>query len=446
MIAKEHPIDRLSNFFRNWKIGYVIILGLSIRLIIAPFSAHPLDVYVWFETGENIIGGRGFYGNSLYSYMPIWALILTPFVSLYSVLAPIFHATPVSPPAVLMSLGYPSVPLVVDWLFALLIKIPIFICDVGICLLLYRFIARLHGSERLGVMAGAAYFLSPFTLWVSAFWGMFDALPVLLTFLAFMLLVEEKYEFSGLVTGFAVAAKYFALLIVPIALVTILRRKPDKLKSYLLLLALPIVVVSLPFLILEPYDFVKAVISPAAGSTVGQLNLWAIISFLTGGVLPWYFAVADSVFLIFLYAFIWKRCYSRMEPNSSTEFLTKSILLNLCIFYLFFRLLSVQYLLWAQPFLILAYSFYESGNKLHSAGLPAILFSAVRSGLLFLAPVLTIPWASFGPKIEFLASFNDSIIQLLLNGLSVFLWSVVVVILLYDTKYLFEYVTNRRIL
>jgi len=34
----------------------------------------------------------------------------------------------------------------------------------------------------------------------------------------------------------------------------------------------------------------------------------------------------------------------------------------------------------------------------------------------------------------------------LLNGLSVFLWSVVVVILLYDTKYLFEYVTNRRIL
>jgi SAM-dependent methyltransferase/Gpi18-like mannosyltransferase len=429
------PVDRLSFVFRNWKIGYIIALGLIIRFIIAPFTAHPLDVYAWYETGENIVLGHGFYSNQFYTYMPIWFLTFTPFVILYNFLAPIVHAAPVSLPSTLINLGYPpSVPLVVDWLFAFIIKIPIFLCDVGVCLVLFRYVSRLSGSEQLGTIAGTAYFLSPFTIWISAFWGMFDALPVFLSLIAFVLLTEEKYELSGLFTGLAVAAKYFALLLVPVALIIILKKNPKRLRNYLLLLILPIALICLPFLILEPQNFVEAIINPVVGATMGRLNLWALLSLLNVKELPWVFAFIDVVLMALLYAFIWIKSYNNTETDNPTAFLNREILLNLFVFYFFFRVLNEQYLLWAQPFLIIEYSLHKSGKRLRNPGFLAFLFSGLRLGLLFLAPMLTISWAHFAPTIEFFAKYNGETVQALLNASVVFLWFVIVLILFFDLK------------
>ena len=438
-MQKDGKIDYLSSFFRNWKIVHIIILGLCIRFIAAPFAAHPLDMYVWYETGTNIVARGEFYSSPLYTYMPVWLLILTPFSFLYSFLAPTLGATPVPPTAALVSLGYPQVPLVIDWFFATLAKIPIILCDTATCVLLYQYIRRLGGSKQMGVMAGAAYFLNPFTIWMSAFWGVFDALPIMLSLLAFISLTNEKYERSGLFTGLAICTKYYALLIAPVAIIAIQKKNPERLRNYLIALILPVVLICLPFLTLDPSNFVKATLSPAVGSTVGRLNLWALAYLLNVKELPWFLSLLSLVIMGVTYFFVWKKLYKAIGEKSTTALLNGAILLSLFIFYFSFRILNEQYLLWAQPFLIIEYAIHRSNKNLRNPGLLALVFSGLQPFLFFFTPALTIPWANFGTVIEFFAQYRIDAVQYLINALSVFIWAIIILMLFYDIKYLWRY-------
>jgi len=42
-----------------------MIGGVAIRLVIAPFFAHPFDVYAWYVNGQDLLNGV----SSVQSYM-----------------------------------------------------------------------------------------------------------------------------------------------------------------------------------------------------------------------------------------------------------------------------------------------------------------------------------------------------------------------------------------
>ncbi|MEM2083987.1 MAG: hypothetical protein QXV10_05685, partial [Nitrososphaerota archaeon] len=59
----------------------IIIIGLLIRILLAPFFGHPWDTYVWIQTGKIFLQNINVYEISFlvnrypwgfYSYPPIW--------------------------------------------------------------------------------------------------------------------------------------------------------------------------------------------------------------------------------------------------------------------------------------------------------------------------------------------------------------------------------------
>lgn len=201
----------------------VIMVGLAVRLILAPFFAHPFDMYDWYVIGQSVTDGSqpitNFLAPSYYSYF----LFVFPAASVFHLLpGPITnYIIPISSLDPRLNPGAPwDITLVPGLLFDLLIKIPLILSDTIVAFLLYRIVLRHGGSEKTAVTATLMWFLNPLVIWVSSGWGTYDTLPALFTVVCFYFLVERKFAFSGLALVVAIAMKYYALvLVIPVLVV-----------------------------------------------------------------------------------------------------------------------------------------------------------------------------------------------------------------------------------
>lgn len=207
----------------------LILVAFSVRLVMINFN-HPLDLQTWnglfvdlghnrspYDTLEELTyDARATYGVGwasyymYYTYPPMPMFIYYPFAQLYWVfysLPPGYSFAPagVDP--------YPQVPLLLNLLW----KLPIFLADIGIAVLLYK---MTKGSEKSMRM----FLFNPFVIFISAWW-MFDSIAVFFLLLATYLFERKRYDLSAVMLSFGFLTKIFPIFALPIFCLEFIRHR-----------------------------------------------------------------------------------------------------------------------------------------------------------------------------------------------------------------------------
>ena len=374
----------------------MVLLGLAVRLALAPLAGHPFDTFVWYDTGQRVFLGQPFYAVTAYSYPPTWAGILGVVDGVYRPLAAWLGAQPLTANQVTRALGHPillAAPLLVDWLFLLLVKLPLIAGDLVLGLILRSTVAHRLNRPALADRAFAWYFLNPYIIWISAVWGMFDVLPTLFALVAILLFLDERDALSGIAFGVAVSLKYFPVLLA-LGLLVAYRGSLNRgrlvrlLSGFLLLLG----GVSLPFLLASPATYLQGVLSPTSGVNTGRLSVWEFAGALGIANLPIALAAVDIALTFALVALL-NALRGRLTPHSLPEQLwIESGLTALLVFYVVNYSVNPQYFVWIIPFFILDWVVHADPPRI-LATVTALVLGYILTSVehySFFLPILTI--------------------------------------------------------
>ena len=244
------------------------LLAFTVRLIVAPFFGHLWDIKTLQETAYYTIEGYNVYelvymnsrrvsealGLPLfyegYAYPPHLILVILPFYLVYLALGGDPQPIKVYDAIVGVELLYElQFHLSKDiFLFLLVIKIPMILADSLITYMLAK-----H-SYKLAFI----YAISPYSIFITGIWGMFDSLVALALILTILLLERGRYTLSGLVYGFSLI-KVYTLLVLPIILLHLRSKGLKPLASF----SLGLFVSQIPtmvYLALNPTAFIFTVI------------------------------------------------------------------------------------------------------------------------------------------------------------------------------------------
>lgn len=172
-----------------------LTLALGMRVLLAPFTGHPYDLPIWFNTGRLLAELKSPYALHIsIGYTGLWPLWLGVAYLVSSSLAP----------------GNNHV-------YDLIIKLPIIATDFTIPVLLVALIRQIRPSINLSPSAisriSQAYFLNPLVILAGAVWAMPDNMIAAALLLA--LLKLTKFKTSGTFTALAILIKPYPLVLIP---------------------------------------------------------------------------------------------------------------------------------------------------------------------------------------------------------------------------------------
>jgi hypothetical protein len=201
---------RVVQLFRRKPLLVISLMGLLIRLALAPFFGHPYDLRIFMAVSWAVAHGISPYSQyvlqeifqnmphphlygSFYGigYPPSWGLILGLMYQIASLIKPNDIYT-----------------------LILSLKIPIIASDLATALVVYK-ILELKANKQVAVKAFCLFQLCPFSIVIGAVWGMFDVLVFLLSLLSAYLLLE-KFEWSLISLAFACSLKPYAIVLAPL--------------------------------------------------------------------------------------------------------------------------------------------------------------------------------------------------------------------------------------
>ncbi|MBQ7701711.1 MAG: glycosyltransferase family 39 protein [Candidatus Methanomethylophilaceae archaeon] len=188
-----------------------IILGLIIRMIIAPFLTYDFDIYHWGVILENIQSGNGLYELAGFYYTPVWGYImgfeseilrffdsLSAYGFRYEELLPVesfnyrFHTATVTTLA-----------------FDFAMKIPLFIVDAITAGLVYILIKDICSDEKKACIGAFIWMMAPLVIYMTAVQAMFDSISAMLMILIIILLRKDYRFIAGAVFAIAALLKLF---------------------------------------------------------------------------------------------------------------------------------------------------------------------------------------------------------------------------------------------
>lgn len=208
----------MSVFGRNVRRGpflsgmalWILVLGLAVRLVLAPFLTYPFDIEHWAVIMQNTESGNGLYGLTGYFYTPIWGymlgfqdLVLNTFFSIdygerFTDLAGIeglqfiFHTSTVTTPE-----------------YNLIIKLPLILVDLITGYLVFRMVLDRTGDQRKASIGFGLWFLCPLTIYMSAIQAQFDCVSAMLTLLCVLFLKNDRSFLAGIMFAVAALLKFF---------------------------------------------------------------------------------------------------------------------------------------------------------------------------------------------------------------------------------------------
>ena len=329
----------------------VLLLGVIVRVAIAPFFAHPFDVYSWYTIGESVVSGRQPLDSFLVPYSYSSFLFVFPATLAFSFLSGYIGSYTIAMSSLnpVLNPGAPwNITVVPGLLFDLLVKLPLILSDLIVALLVYKLVIRHLGDERAAVSASALWFLNPLTIWVSSGWGMFDTLPALFTVLGLYLVLDNRFAYAGMCLALAIEMKYYAVVLVfPLLLVAWQKGRWRGLAESLGGTAAVTLVLSAPLLAKTASSYTALVGgSASSGLSYSGLSFWtAITLFLTGINLSLISDVLVAVLLLIAYVWMWKRI-------PAPDLFSASIYFGLPILVLLaaFRFVGENFFVWILPF------------------------------------------------------------------------------------------------
>lgn len=208
----------------------IVVLGLIIRLLLAPFLTYDFDVYHWGVIIENIQSGNDLYGVAGYYYTPVWGYILA-FLSIiqdgllnldlfgmkFADLIPIedlicrFHISTVTSPE-----------------FNVVMKVPIILCDIAVAAILHWLVMDRTGNTRKATVAVALWMFCPTVIYMSGIQVMFDSFSALMMLVTVILVYKDHTFLGGMMFAVATLLKFFpAFCILVLAAYVLVKHRDD---------------------------------------------------------------------------------------------------------------------------------------------------------------------------------------------------------------------------
>jgi len=317
--------------FRKHDVYLFILLGFTIRVFLAYYVDDYTDIQGAETVTEVAYSGGNVYRQESYllnmPYAPFWILLL---------------------------LFWKHISIVTGISFAFLFKFSAIITDTFFMFFVLLFpLIRKEMKERQNMVLLLAF--SPVVISNSAVFGQFDIIPTLLSFLAFLLLLNDNrnWKWAALCLGFGIYAKTFPIVLLPAFLTQF-----SSIKRRISFSCIAIAPVTLSLLIAAaiyctPQDLYNSVIcykGMVGGSwgfsglfwMLGQETLWNLYN----NYGTWMVIVLVGIGYFFLFKKV-----SLIERIIYTYF----------VFYVFSNAVAPQYLVWILPFLLYGNFTFASG-------------------------------------------------------------------------------------
>ncbi len=207
-----------SIFIGNPFLFSALILGLLLRLFLAPFLGHPYDLRIFMAVGWAVANGITPYGKyvlqtiftevshphltgSFYGigYPPLWGLVLGSAYRLYSILSPNNI-----------------------YLYILTLKLPIIVGDIVVSIVLYKIIEREVNTD-IASKVFLFYQFCPFIIIAGVVWGMFDMLVFLFSIISAYTLFSRS-DLSAVSLSIATSLKPYVIILIPLYAIFIIKK------------------------------------------------------------------------------------------------------------------------------------------------------------------------------------------------------------------------------
>lgn len=320
----------------------LFILGLFIRLLVMPFTAHydlrGINFAVYqlpFNGVTNIyeVAQKGpvdylvniNFGREYFIYPPLTYFTLG---GIMTALKPLYGTEFVS---WIQGYGNDTLsvithPHVFRYLF--LMKIPYLIFDILMLFGLFKFARTIQ--EQKYVMA--FWWLNPITIYLPYIWGQFDIIPASLTVLALYVLAKRPH-WGTFILGIAASYKSYPLMLLP--LIVLARAKTWRQALTMTLVGLaPFALTTLPY---AGHEFFRSTVLVSWQSQKMLDFMWGI-----GGDTGIYPFVIGYTLIAF-----WTFSYARVKQNSLVP-----IIMSLLLYFATTNF-HQQWFLWVLPFLLI---------------------------------------------------------------------------------------------
>jgi GPI transamidase subunit PIG-U len=385
-------ISDFGKWFRP-KLQTILAVGLIVRLLIAPFFAHPFDMNAWYINGEAFLNGSQSVENFLVPYRLSFFFFVFPETWLFNHLAGLFpnFTIPISALDPRLNPGARwGISVIPGLLYNFFLKIPLIISDALVAFFIFKIVVRSGRSENIAALAAALWFLNPLVIWVSSGWGMFDTIPTLFTVLALYFLLDGKYNLTAIMIVIAIFLKFYAaILLFPIFLIM---WKKSGFRGILSPLAATLIVTaifSIPLLFVSnPLSYITSSAAASAFQYSG-LSIWTALSL---GISSSNFSLISDILvlagLIITYFFILKSNLFTNELRNSVSF----FLIPIAVLLLFYKFVGENYFVWIIPFSAVLVSDQVHIGKLHWSISFLALVSSVTDSLLPYYMLPLSPW------------------------------------------------------
>lgn len=200
--------------------GLLVVIGVGIRLVLAPFTSTSLDDGVWATSIRHGIQGIGLYSQPGFSYPPVWGYLLHAegFMLRLMGLSPQSVATSPQLWTVLSARDWQLSPLIMTSLGSFLLKVPLFCSDLIVAWLVWHIVLSLGWGEKKAKLAVALWFLCPLVIFESAVHGAFDTMVALCFAAAILARLRRRYFLAGVAIAIGVLTKLTPGFLAPLFL------------------------------------------------------------------------------------------------------------------------------------------------------------------------------------------------------------------------------------
>jgi hypothetical protein len=368
---------------RPWPgVGLLLLAALVIREAFSFWTGHPYDFEIWIRTGYVVAHGHNpyisfwppvpglsiTYGNSTLpsaAYLPFWALVTGGSYNAY------------------LAIGGGN-----RFVYYFLLKQGPILADVGTAYLLYWLARDVTGDERLGQRVLALWAFFPYAILISAVWGQFDPIEVVLLLL---ILVASTSVQRNVVYGLGIFVKWLTAIYLPFE---IFRSRGVRRLGFLLGLFIPAALTLLVFLGMHwSLSGIQATATSETAGGPGGMNFvrwfsepwseWILLQ------VPYFYRILPYTWVpaVILAGWAFAR---RLTPGDRASEL-RALTGIMTVFLLFRWGLNEQYMLYLFAPMLLDLEVYHPGRRdlfLWLVGLSSI-FLAVNNalGVWFLSPI-----------------------------------------------------------
>jgi len=325
----------------------IVLAALIVRVAIAPFFMHAGDLGTIYESSGIALNGGNLYNFVYqqtvqmqyatglpvffegYAYHPLLIYFFVPFYWVYTLIA--------GPGPSIIGGHFPSLPvLVYPWALVaiFMLKIPIILADVAVVYIL----------SGVDIKKAEIYAFCPYIIFISAVWGMFDAIVAVFLLLSYLTFNDKSsYALSGFTYGLSLM-KLYTIVLLPLYVVRLWGKWKD-LGKFLLGLSVTLIPVAY-YWIVSPIAFWNVLVGFQGSRVMGGVNLYNFVWIIPDVRFDLQLSMIPNILLVISVAVI-VLAYGRRLP------LLEAILAVMLVSFVFGKVLNEQFLVSIFPLMLL---------------------------------------------------------------------------------------------